>query len=329
MRIRSLMLMLAVISSVVTAAGGEWQKRDSGVLAWLYTVEFLDAERGFAAGSNGTVLATLDGGATWQKLHVPSSDTIRDVHFVDRLNGWMLCDRGRAVSGKNPTYLMRTIDGGKTWAVVELANSRERFSRMFFASDGAFLVGEGGVILGLPEVGKSEARHLLPVKFRMLDGVIVGGSRMILVGGGGTLIFSDDNGRSWQNPAFPLSGPAQKLNSVFFADSANGWAAGAGGMIFFSGDGGRSWGPQASGTEAEFLDVGFYDPANGFAVGEGGIVLGTSNRGVTWTAEKSGTRHRLERIAFAGKRPVAVGFGGTIITAGPPDRQYMQGREQQ
>lgn len=329
MRTRSLMLILAAISSVVTAAGAEWQKRDSGVLAWLYAVEFLDAERGFAAGTNGTLLATSDGGASWQKLHVPSSDTIRDVHFVDSLNGWMLCDRGRAVSGKNPAYLMRTIDGGKTWSVVELANSPERFSRMFFASDGGFLVGEGGVIAGLPEVDRAEVRHWLPVKFRMLDGAMVGGSRMILVGGGGTLILSDDNGRSWQNPAFPLSGPAQKLNSVFFADSANGWAAGADGMIFSSGDRGRSWRPLVSGTEAELLDVGFYDPANGFAVGEGGIVLGTSNRGVTWTSEKSGTRHRLERIAFAGKRPVAVGFGGTIISTGPPYRQYMQGREQQ
>ena len=326
MYILSLMLLLAVASSVMAA---DWRKQDSGSLAWLQAVEFIDADRGFAAGSNGTLLATQDGGASWRKLRVPTADTIRDVYFADISNGWMLCDRGRTAGGKNPAYLMRTIDGGKTWSVIELAASRERFSRMFFTPTGRLLVGEGGVVAWLPEDGKPEARHWLPIKFRILDGEMVSGSRMILAGGGGTLIFSDDNGRSWQNGVFTSSRPEQKLNSIFFANENAGWTAGAAGMIFFTGDRGRTWRPQSSGTTAEILDIGFFDGMNGFAVGDGGMILGTHDQGKTWMFEKSGTPHRLERIAFEGDRAIAVGFGGTIITAALPDRQFMQGRKQQ
>lgn len=307
-----LLLLILAMSPVV--AGSEWRKQRSGSLAWLYSVQFLDADYGFAAGSNGTLLGTTNGGAEWKKLPLPITDTIRDVHFFDRSSGWMLCDRGKFRSGKNASFLLRTSDGGRTWSFVEFNSSAERYSRMFFSSKGVgYLVGEGGVISGLPS-GETEAfKGILPVRFLMTDGVVVDESRIILAGGGGSLMLSDDHGRNWQAVRSVDPRPEWKLNAIHFVDRQDGWVSGNHGWVFSTTDGGRSWRSRPTGTQADLLDIVFLDREFGFVVGDGGVVLGTNDSGRTWTPENSGSKHRLERLVFAGKRAIAVGFGGTII----------------
>jgi photosystem II stability/assembly factor-like uncharacterized protein len=50
-----------------SADGGQhWERQPTGITTPLYTVRFLDAQRGWAAGALGTILATRDGGRTWQ-----------------------------------------------------------------------------------------------------------------------------------------------------------------------------------------------------------------------------------------------------------------------
>ncbi|MGD9562331.1 MAG: WD40/YVTN/BNR-like repeat-containing protein [Pyrinomonadaceae bacterium] len=311
--------LLLVFGCVLSAAGGVWEKRDSGVLAWLYAVEFLDGQTGFAAGSNGTLLATIDGGTHWIKLELPVSDTVRDIHFVDRSNGWLLCDRGRFDSSRNASYLLRTADAARTWSIVEFTGRSERFSRLFFSPNGTgYAVGEGGIMSGLPSEENAQLNGTLPVHFLMSDGTALDASTLVLVGGGGTVIVSNSAGRRWTAARFAGKRPTWKLNAVSFVDQRNGWIAGSRGSVYSTVDGGGLWRAGNSGTEADLLDIAFYDRNNGFAVGGAGIILRTGNAGATWTSDTSRSRHRLERLAFAGKRVVAVGFGGTILTTELP-----------
>lgn len=46
-------------------AGASWQVQPTGVAAPISTIEFVDEQHGWAAGSLGTILATRDGGRTW------------------------------------------------------------------------------------------------------------------------------------------------------------------------------------------------------------------------------------------------------------------------
>lgn len=312
-------VLFVFLASAASVSAAEWKKQRSGSLAWLHSVQFVDADHGFAAGSNGTLLVTNNAGGEWRKLLLSITDTIRDVHFLDRSNGWMLCDRGKFRSGRNPSYLMRTADGGRTWSPVEFKDSPERFSRMFLSAGGSgYLIGEGGMVAGLPIGEAAETRGVLPVRYLMTDGAAAGDSRIILVGGGGSVIASDDSGRSWHSARFADEIPSRKLNAIFLLDARNGWLSGNGGSIFSTTDGGRSWRSQNSGTEADLADIAFYDGRTGFAVGDRGVVLRTEDAGSKWTPDASGVKHRLERIAFAGRKAVAVGFGGTIIATDMP-----------
>lgn len=313
----NLLLMLFAFS--IAATGADWEKRESGSLAWLHAVQFLDANAGFAAGSNGTLLVTSDAGKSWKKLAVPVTDTIRDVHFTDRSHGWMLCDRGGFRSGRNASYLLRTQDAGATWSPVEFGDSSERFSRLFFSAGGTgFLVGEGGLLSRLAVGDKAETKSVLPVRFLMMDGAVPDDSRIVLIGGGGSLISSVDNGRSWQSARFNGTRPESKLNAVYFVDGQNGWVSGNGGIVLSTEDGGRSWSSRTAGTDADLFDIAFFDLRTGFAVGENGTAVRTADSGTSWTLEKSGSKHRLERLAFTGKRVIAVGFGGTILSRDLP-----------
>ncbi len=296
-------------------ARGDWRKLESGSLAWLQAVDFLDEEKGYAAGSGGTLLETKDAGLSWRRVSVPTSDTIRDLHFVDRSIAWMLCDRGRTLGEKNPTYLMRTADGGKTWSQIEFGQPSERYDRLFFAPDGtAFASGEGSKLARFDSGGEPLGQLTLPVRYLIADGIALSPSKLILAGGGGTLVDSGDHGRTWRAAIFLSERPAQKLNSIFFADPRFGWTAGNGGVIFSTNDGGETWRKQLSGTGSNIYDIAFRDQMNGFAVGEAGSILRTDDGGSGWSVDNSGTRHRLERVVFVGKRAFAVGYGGTIVS---------------
>src|SRR6201989_3172723 len=114
--------MLLLVSSPAFGQGGTWARQRTGSLAWLHSVFFLDQNRGWAAGSKGTLLQTSDGGNTWKPHGAPGKDAIRDLFFVDERNGWMVVEvNAYELKDKDPRgYLMKTTDGGEHWTRLEI-----------------------------------------------------------------------------------------------------------------------------------------------------------------------------------------------------------------
>ena len=63
-----ILMTIALLTTAVTAVAQDWEARNSGSSSVLNGVRFVDAERGFAVGDAGTILATEDGGSTWVAL---------------------------------------------------------------------------------------------------------------------------------------------------------------------------------------------------------------------------------------------------------------------
>lgn len=309
-----LFLKIAVVLTLAsTSAFAAWTRAGSGSLAWLHDVILLDENRGVAAGSGGAYLETSDGGKTWTKRAGVTTDNIRQIFFAGTLNGWLLCERDVYSRGGNSvSYLLKTTDGGANWTKVEFADlGRARITRIFFNSKGlGFAVGESGAMYGENEDGDWK-RITTSLRYLLLDGEFFGPTG-VLVGAGGSLMFSEDDGSGWtQANVFGDKNP--KLNAVFLLDKRNGWAVGADGRIFQSINGGRMWRQQVSGVSQNLTDIAFKNTADGWAVGADGLVLRTRTGGNVWFPEDSGVRHNLDKIAVHGNRAVAVGFGGTIL----------------
>jgi photosystem II stability/assembly factor-like uncharacterized protein len=294
----------------------DWTKKKLTILSWLKSVQFINEQKGFIVGSNGTFLYTIDAGKTWLKKKNFTTDTILDVHFSDAKNGWLLCERDvYNLGGKAPSYLLKTLNGGVKWDKIEFTEGtgKERLARFFFDKyDKGWAIGEAGSIFKMQTDNETWKKIISPSKFVMLDGFFHDSENGFIVGAGGTALFTEDGGESWNQTALP-NGVKSRLNAIFFQTQKQGWIVGSDGKIFATANGGKLWREQKSNVTANLTDIWFINQSEGFAVGEEGTVLQTQSGGNVWRPVKINTPHKLERLIFVGKTGWAVGFGGTVF----------------
>ena len=317
-----LLLLLLTTAVQINAQTSGWAKQPAGTMAWLHGVFFLDQNRGFVVGSKGTLLATLDGGKTWQAKSEVPADVLRDIYFADEQNGWLVCERNLydlKEKDEPRTYLMKTTDGGEHWKRINIKGIDVDILlvRAVFSRNGrGWAFGEAGSIFTTRDSGANWDRITSPTRHLLLGGAFVDDDRGWLVGAGATIIQTADGGDTWKVSKLPEAiQDAVRFSAASFVDNRLGWAVGSGGAIYRTVNGGRAWQTQSSGVSADLYDVKFLDEVEGWAVGAEGTIIYTNNGGVTWTTQRSGTTHPLERIFFAGRtHGWAVGFGGTVVT---------------
>ncbi|HEX8502518.1 MAG TPA: YCF48-related protein [Pyrinomonadaceae bacterium] len=331
------------------AHAAAWEKQRTGTFAWLHAVFFVDERRGWAAGGKGALLSTADGGAMWEVRTPPTEDAVRDLFFHDAETGWLLCERSMfkpMEKEESVSYLLKTADGGRTWARVEVTRGADvdlKLAGLRFAGrERGWAYGEMGALFATADGGATWARQRVPTRHLLLGASFLDARTGWLSGGGLTVLKTTDGGASWHAGTvfLPASGGAvppqlpepklnegaeetpreaaarrfsRRLNAVCFVSPARGWAVGANGIILSTGDGGRTWRPQASGVGDDLFDVKFFDESEGWAVGSGGTMLHTTDGGATWKDARRVTAHALERLFTVGRRAWAVGFGGTAV----------------
>ena len=71
----------------------------------LNTVTFIDDLIGYAAGSNGTIVKTIDGGNNWVSLQSGTTNRLYDITFTNSTTGFVVGDVGT---------VLKTTDSGLT-----------------------------------------------------------------------------------------------------------------------------------------------------------------------------------------------------------------------
>ena len=317
----ALTFVLLLLASPAFGQAGTWGRQRTGSLAWLHSVFFLDQNRGWAAGSKGTLLQTSDGGNTWKPHGTPSNDVVRDLFFIDERNGWMVVEVNayELKTKEQPrAYLMKTTDGGEHWDRIEIKGFdvdailvRAVFSR----SGHGWTFGEAGSIYATRDAGDTWVKLQAPTRHLLLGGIFVDDNRGWIVGAGATIIQTSDGGETWYQSTLPEVEKTIRFTAASFIDNRRGWAVGSGGSVYNTVNGGRTWDRQQSTVAVDLFDVKFVDAREGWAVGAEGTIIHTVDGGEHWTAERSGTEHPLERVFFADKNHGwAVGFGGTVVS---------------
>jgi photosystem II stability/assembly factor-like uncharacterized protein len=267
-----------------------------------------DGIRGWAVGTGGTIVATVDGGNTWQSQTSGSTAELKSVRFS--ANGkW-----GFAV-GTGGT-IVATVDGGNTWQ-SQTSGSTADLKSVAISADGkrGFAVGTGGTILATVDGGNTWQSQTSGSTADLKSVAIsADGKRGWAVGERGTILASVDGGNTWQSQT---SGSTADLESVAIsADGKRGWAVGLDRTILATVDGGNSWQSQTSGTTAWLNSVTISaDGKRGWAVGSNGTILATVDGGNSWQSQTSGDTAQLNSVTLSadGKRGFAVGSNGTIL----------------
>jgi len=316
MRLTKAAILLTLSICLVQTAFADWNKLNLNSFGWYKDITFVTKDRGWIVGTDGVILSTDNGGATWQPNKKFTTDALLQIHFTDESTGWMLCERNIYARGNNPiSYLRKTTNGGVTWEKVEFQGiGRERVTRLLFGPDGrAMAFGEGGYFYRLQEDGLTWKRSSTAIHFVLLNAALTADAGLgAIVGAGGTILCTEDAGLTWEKSTL-IGNTDAKFNAISFAGSKGGWAVGNGGTIFRSNAGARLWREQPKVTASNLNDVYFTDASRGWIVGDDGTILRTRDGGASWVEMNSRVTHKLERIVFHEGRGFAIGHGGTVL----------------
>ena len=139
----------------------------------------------------------------------------------------------------------------------------------------------GGLFASPAAAQRTAVASRLAATSLLLDGAVAG-SRLVVVGERGHILFSDDDGGTWEQAKVPVQ---VMLTAVRMLDAQTGWTVGHDAAILRTRDGGETWQlvHHAPRAQLPLLDVWFRDADNGFAVGAFGAFLASADGGDTWT----------------------------------------------
>ena len=234
----------------------------------LVAVSFPDDKNGWATGHGGVVLHTSDSGATWtkqldgkvaadltQKYYEAKTgaDRTPDVErvarqakaLVDEANTQTLLDIafendqvGYAVGTFNRIF--HTEDGGKTWTpfMDRVDNPKElHFYAIHVDAKDTYLTGEQGMVWRL-DSAKGKFVGIQTPYNGTLFGLIADGKTLLVYGMRGSLLRSDDEGKTWER--IQLGNQAGISGGVVLPDGRIAIANQAGGVML-SNDHGKTF----------------------------------------------------------------------------------------
>ncbi len=294
---------------VRAASRADWHRRDSGTIANLTSVDFVDGASGWAVGGpHGAIVATTNGGASWAAQTSGYDRYLTGVAFADAEHGW-------AVGfGPSRTVMLATTNGGASWRRTGLPGHFQRIVAV--DATHAWAVGEGlgetngfGSILATSDGRTWHEQHVPDCA--PLTAVSFADAQHGCAVGWRTIIATTNGGDTWNAQKAPQGAD---LSSVCFTDALHGWAAGgfssgpfdSRAVVLATSDGGTTWKRVSLGSRGTYIyGLVFTDSLDGWALAEytNGrfLVLVTHDGAASWRTEKS----------FAGRAPFALAAPAT------------------
>ena len=287
------MKLFPVAFLLVLLAVPHWTVQTSGVNHRLRGVSAVSERVAWASGAASTVLRTVDGGRTWEKLNV-TTDALdfRDIDAIDAQTAYIL-----SIGNGPDSRIYKTTDAGKTWNLQFKNEDQKAF---------------------LDAMSFWDANH----------GIAFGDS----VDKQFYILTTADGGRTWSRvPATNLPS-AQENEGAFAASGTNialfgkshawiGTGAAAKSRVLRTTDGGRTWQiadtPLASGPSSGIFSIAFRDAKHGVIAGGDykkeqeavDNLAVTNDGGITWTLVKGLSGFRSVVAYVPGKTPALIAVG--------------------
>jgi photosystem II stability/assembly factor-like uncharacterized protein len=222
----------------------------------------LAGERIVAVGERGIVALSDDGGGHWRQSKVPTSVTLTAVRFADATRGWAV---GHGAS------VLASEDGGERW--TRRLDGRQAAQTVL---DAARAGGDARAV--------QDAERLVadgPDK-PLLDLLLLGGPRLLVVGAYGLALASEDGGSTWQSWMPRLPNPK---GLHLYAARSRGQTillAGEQGLVLLSTDAGRSFRRVETPYKGSFFSAELMSEQDIVLTGLRGTTLRTTDGGASW-----------------------------------------------
>ncbi|HPF34832.1 MAG TPA: YCF48-related protein [Candidatus Krumholzibacteria bacterium] len=223
------------------------------------------------AGSDGSVIVTVDFGATWATRGVgdPSAH-LTDIFSRSSGLGFVVGPQGR---------FFYSEDLGQTWDARPVPGGPDLLCGLCPFSGGSSMLaaGAGGFVAKTSDAGMTWTQYPTGAVEDIRD-VTPSGDAYLAVGQGGLILRSTDLGETWTRIPSPTTAG---LNAVLPSAQFYGHilACGDGGAMIKSTDNGLTWGVQDTPVTADLNGLESYGNHVWLAVGAGGVILRTTDGG--------------------------------------------------
>lgn len=209
----------------ISQQGGAYPEVQQSVENALNAVFFLNDAMGWAAGENGLIIHTSNGGTDWTPLAIDTELEIFDIHFSGEQWGWAVTDSGGVYHTRD----------GQNFDPVGLSTSSILYGVHFVDTLNGWVCGKNNSIfkrylgadnqptwtsVSIPE--ESNVTTWFDIFFLdVRNGWIVGTE--------GKVYKSTDGGESWTREL--TNGGFDQLNAIHMTSLTRGWIAGNDGLI--------------------------------------------------------------------------------------------------
>jgi photosystem II stability/assembly factor-like uncharacterized protein len=167
-------------------------------------VTFLNPQKGFVTSERTHILATEDGGKTWEIRFEDEDYILKSISFCDDMHGWVAGEFGH-------TY--HTRDGGETWekqaGLYEMdwdtgfiRGENFLFDVVAIDPKTAWAVGILGTVKRTTDGGETWEEVSLDLPKIQLYSIASDGAGMMMIAGNGLCVYSPDAGVTWQPAKF-------------------------------------------------------------------------------------------------------------------------------
>lgn len=240
--------------------------------------------------SNGIILRTTNGAATWNVDNLPGTTglDVNDIVFKDANTGFVGC---------SPAYFAYTTNAGVSWTESIFPNSQQGIYDLKINGSNICALGSYESYYYTSNLGVSwdsvkfyDGSNLnQPFVFYVYAFDIVG-SDQIVIGINGIVNVSNDGGATWRNKNYSVGNNEDTYPTIFALKGTNEVWAGSEftGKVLHSTNSGTNWSIQQTTMPTIINDLIMVTPAVGYFTGgnpfngQGGKTYRTINGGTNW-----------------------------------------------
>lgn len=262
----------------ITSTGGtSWSELTKLGILDVKDVQFLNANKAFAVGTDGGLLKTINAGTDWTFVPVPTSNPLIKVIFADESNGTVYEENGT---------IWVTSNGGDAWVsetdlYASLNNLAGKLKDVQIKGNDGYAIAEANGKGYIYKLVSGDWQQILNIKTSdLFDISMINETEGFAAGTKGIVLKTMNAGNTWE--ILPANLPNDDVKAIHFVDKYDGSAI-CGTTIFYTRNGGLTWTKTSSFADTDhFEDYYFESPKVGYTVSNERKVYKTFDGGRTW-----------------------------------------------
>lgn len=112
---KSKIYFIAILALFSLQHHAQWNLIDTLTYGNLNSINFINADTGFAHNEQGIMRRTWDGGQSWDTMSITFTGYVYDVDFASAMVGYAVGGAWFPHSTHYPFAVLKTVDGGLIW----------------------------------------------------------------------------------------------------------------------------------------------------------------------------------------------------------------------